>query len=129
MGIHPEAAVKPTDRLVGVNGASTLGAMELELGAMQVDLRIARYPAEFKVTIVKQQGRKLGLRFDRPGNPHFPELRVTGLSNDGLVMEHNQHKLKSKEWHAVVLPDMRINRVNEIAGDAGEIAAELKLAR
>jgi len=125
----PELEVKPQDRIIGVNDEVTIEGMLAEIQCPRIMLQMMRFPERFIVTLSKEYGGKLGFKFERPHNVHSEEVRVTEVLEEGCMMSYNVHQANSGRFAYVVLPDMRIDRVNDCYGDAEAITKELKEAQ
>jgi len=125
----PELMVKPQDRIVSVNEDSTVEGMMQEIHSPRILIQMCRFPDQFTVTLNKDDGGKLGFRFERPQNVHSAEVRITEVLDEGCVMNYNRQQVRQGRWAYVMLPDMRIDRVNDVSGDAQAISDELKMAR
>merc|ERR550514_1104515 len=88
-------------------------------------MMICRFPERFDVEL-KKGGRKLGFKFEKPSNQTLPELRITEVLKEGVLAECNNTQINQSRWHHVVLPEMRIEAVNEVEEDATKIAEELR---
>jgi hypothetical protein len=122
---HPEAEVKPQDRITSVNGETTIEGMQTAIRNPRIHIKFARYPERFGVTLHKGTAR-LGFRFERPTSQHLQELRISEVLPEGALANHNAEQIAKERWHFTVLPDMRIESTNGIKGDAWEMAEELK---
>lgn len=122
---HPEARVKPQDRILSVNNVCTIEGMQTEIRRERMVIQFCRYPERFRISL-KKDGRRLGFRFERPTNQHLQELRISEVLNEGALPDHNSESAGLGLWHYCVLPDMRIEATNGITGDAWEMAEELK---
>eukprot|EP00747_Dinoflagellata_sp_TGD_P076099 gnl/TRDRNA2_/TRDRNA2_159012_c0_seq1.p1 gnl/TRDRNA2_/TRDRNA2_159012_c0~~gnl/TRDRNA2_/TRDRNA2_159012_c0_seq1.p1 ORF type:complete len:984 (-),score=259.79 gnl/TRDRNA2_/TRDRNA2_159012_c0_seq1:7-2958(-) len=118
--------VLPQDRIISVNSANTVEAMQQEIRTRKICLKFCRYPERFRLTLSKEGGRRLGFRFERPQNASVPELRISEVLREGALLDHNRHQISIGCWHYCVLPDMRIESANDVSGDAGDIAEELR---
>lgn len=124
---HPHIAVHPSDRIISVNGDSTLEGMQREIRSSKIVVKFLRYPEQFTVKL-KKDGRRLGFRFERPPPGAVCEdVRMTEVLLEGALPDYNKEQVKAGKWHLVVLPDMRIMAANSVSGDGAEIAEELKL--
>jgi len=124
----PELEVKPQDRIIGINDETTVEGMMAEIQCPRIMLQMMRFPERFIVTLSKEYGGMLGFKFERPQNVRSEEIRVTEVLEEGCMMSYNMHQANSGRFAYVVLPDMRIDRVNDCYGDAEAIANELKEA-
>lgn len=123
---HPHMLVQRLDRIISVNGKSTIEEMQKELRLPSVHMQLARYPTRFKIEVVKQ-GRKLGFRFEKPKQEHLEqELYITEILEDGCLADHNEEQIFLGQWQFVVLPGMRVDRVNGKHQDVFEMIEELK---
>jgi len=100
-----------------------------EMTKPRIMLQSMRFPQRFIVTLSKQTGLRLGLKFERPQNFHSEEVRITEILEDGCMMAYNVHEMDAGRFPYVVLPGMRIYRVNDCWGDAQAISNELKEAQ
>jgi len=123
---HPEAEVKPQDRIIAVNGATTVEGMLSEIREPRIHIKLCRYPERFTVTLSKADNVRLGFRFERPTSQHLQELRISEVLKEGALPDHNAQQGALGHWHYAVLPDMRIQMANGIKGDAWAMAEELK---
>eukprot|EP00927_Polykrikos_kofoidii_P085391 TRINITY_DN9288_c0_g1_i1.p1 TRINITY_DN9288_c0_g1~~TRINITY_DN9288_c0_g1_i1.p1 ORF type:complete len:984 (-),score=183.07 TRINITY_DN9288_c0_g1_i1:368-3229(-) len=123
---HPEAEVCPHDRILSVNGEISVEAMQREIKTRRIHMHLCRYPEHFSVTLKKEQRRMLGFKFERPGHGQFQELRISEVLRDGLLADYNAQQTALGRYHAVVLPDMRIEAANDVRGDAHRISDALK---
>merc|ERR1711972_879629 len=53
-------------------------------------------------------------------------VRIIEVLSQGALPSYNKEQVDTGHWQNAVLPDMRIVVANNIKGDAGEIAEELK---
>eukprot|EP00928_Gymnodinium_smaydae_P091205 TRINITY_DN74916_c0_g1_i1.p1 TRINITY_DN74916_c0_g1~~TRINITY_DN74916_c0_g1_i1.p1 ORF type:complete len:468 (-),score=131.91 TRINITY_DN74916_c0_g1_i1:122-1525(-) len=125
---HPDAQIRMTDRVSAVNGKRTIQEMKSELSTAEtIVLEIVRYPDYIEITMDKRPEKsKLGFRFEKPTNSSAEEVKITEVAKDGLLDEANQKLVSEGLWHKVVMPGMRIERVNEVSGDAAKIAEALR---
>jgi len=124
---HPEAAVQPHDRIAEVNGMKTIDSMVQELRKPTVHMRVVRYPDAFHVELLKRpEMKKYGFKFEKPSNAKLAELRITDMSETGLLEEVNRRHISEGLHHLVVTPGMRIIAANAAEGDAASIAQELR---
>lgn len=124
---RPEADVRPGDRVLSVNSATTIQDMQKELRTSSVTCRILRYSEVFETRLEKKEGlRKLGFKFEKPANAALVELKITEVGKGGLLDEVNRAHMLNKMHHKVVLPGMRIEAANEVEGDCFKIAEELR---
>jgi len=125
--VHPEAEVRPGDRVIKVNNSDTIQDMQKELRTASCTCRILRYPEVFHTELVKRaDARKLGFKFEKPANAALVELKVTEVAKAGLLDEVNRQHMINHCHHKVVLPGMRIEAANEVEGDCFKIAEELR---
>eukprot|EP00434_Breviolum_minutum_P037156 symbB.v1.2.032934.t2/scaffold4026.1/size46687/2 len=124
----PQLEVKTGDRIVAVNEQNTVEEMAKEIHNPRIFLQVMRYPERFIVALNKENGVKLGFRFERPQGNFAEEVRITEVMETGALMTYNKTQVDLERYAFVVLPDMRIDRVNDVWGDAEHIAAELKSA-
>eukprot|EP00441_Pelagodinium_beii_P042123 CAMPEP_0197639854 /NCGR_PEP_ID=MMETSP1338-20131121/14348_1 /TAXON_ID=43686 ORGANISM="Pelagodinium beii, Strain RCC1491" /NCGR_SAMPLE_ID=MMETSP1338 /ASSEMBLY_ACC=CAM_ASM_000754 /LENGTH=659 /DNA_ID=CAMNT_0043212635 /DNA_START=71 /DNA_END=2050 /DNA_ORIENTATION=- len=124
-----ELEVKPQDRIIGVNDETTVDGMMAEIHGPRIMLQMMRFPERFIVTLSKEVGGRLGFKFERPQNIHSEEVRVTEILEEGCMMAYNVHQANAGRYAYIVLPDMRIDRVNDCWGDPEAIAKELKDAQ
>eukprot|EP00929_Paragymnodinium_shiwhaense_P073842 TRINITY_DN37726_c0_g1_i2.p1 TRINITY_DN37726_c0_g1~~TRINITY_DN37726_c0_g1_i2.p1 ORF type:complete len:861 (+),score=261.38 TRINITY_DN37726_c0_g1_i2:162-2744(+) len=122
---HPEAEVQPHDRILEVNGETTIAGMQREIRTRRIVLRLIRYPEKFQVSLTKA-GKLLGFRLERPAEGAAPEIRISEVLKSGLLSEYNEVQIAEGNWHLVVLADMRIEAVNDVTGDALKMTNELK---
>mmetsp|Transcript_31252 Transcript_31252/g.58694 ORF Transcript_31252/g.58694 Transcript_31252/m.58694 type:complete len:562 (-) Transcript_31252:222-1907(-) len=124
----PQLEIRRQDRIVAVNDKTTVEAMAAEMQERRVFLQLVRFPDRFVVGLSKESGIKLGFRFERPQGTFAEEVRITEVLDDGALMAYNRHQVELERYAFVVLPEMRIDRVNDVWGDAELIANELKFA-
>jgi len=86
---------------------------------------MVRYPDIFKITL-KKNGGHLGFIFECPQNSNGREVQISEVTSQGALSNYNAHQMYLGKWHFVVLPEMRIDSVNDVAGDAHGITEELK---
>jgi len=127
---YPQIAVRPQDRILSVNGEASLEAMQREIKSAKIVIKFKRYPEMFTARLTKNN-RRLGFRFEKPTSAvdskgRSKELRITEICPDGAVPDYNREMALADRHHYVLLPDMRITQANDIVGDGGEIAEELK---
>lgn len=123
--IHPEAEVIPGDRIISVNGATSIMDMQKELRSASITCKVLRPPEIFNTELVKSgQQRKLGFKFEKPANSEV--LRITEIVKDGLLDEVNRTHMKNNCHHLVILPGMRIEAANEVAQDCSRILEMIK---
>jgi len=123
---YPKIAVRPQDRILSVNGETSLEAMQREIKSSKIIIKFRRYPQIFTVKLTKN-GRRLGFKFERPPvGVDSKEVRITEICPDGALPDYNKEVVTAGRHHCAVLPDMRITQANDIVGDGGEIAEELK---
>jgi len=122
--LHPEAQVRPQDRIVSVNGSYSVQAMQHEIRSTKICAEIMRYPEVFAVTL-RREGRRLGFRIEYSQDSDMAEVRISQLT-EGALPVHNAEQVRAGMWHYVVLPDMRIQAANGASGRAALIAEELK---
>jgi hypothetical protein len=124
---HPDGEVKVSDRIVAVNGFSTVSEMKSELRRDEITVRISRYAVSWKVELCRREdAKKLGFKFVPPSNENLPELRITEVSPTGLMEEWNKFNMRRGLFHYVVLNGMRIEQVNNVEGKGPVIAEELR---
>jgi hypothetical protein len=122
--VHPDAEVKPGDRILKVDTCQTVKQMQKALLQDQVTLTICRFPEPLEV-VVRKEGRKLGLKSTK----HNPfSLRVLEIEPKGCVAELNKMELDATNWHRVVRPGMFIYAANDASWDAEAIEHELHAA-
>merc|ERR1712039_1011957 len=115
------------DRIAEVNGLRTIDGMAQELRKPSVRMQIVRYPEVFHIELTKRpELSKYGFKFEKPSNARLPELRITDMSDSGLLEEGNRHHISQGLFHLVVVPGMRIVAANSVEGDAAAIAQELR---
>lgn len=124
----PQLEVKPQDRIIAVNDENTAEGMAKEIHQPRIFLQMMRFPERFIVALSKENGVKLGFRFERPQGNFAEEVRITEVMEEGAMMAYNKTQVNLGRYAFVVLADMRIDRVNDVWGDAELIAAELKSA-
>ncbi|CAE7204040.1 EHMT1 [Symbiodinium natans] len=124
----PQLEVRPQDRILAVNDQTDVEAMAREIREPRVFLQMVRFPDRFIIGLSKENGSKLGFRFERPQGTFAEEVRITEVLDDGALMAYNKHQVEMGRYAFVVLPEMRIDRVNDVWGDAELIANELKSA-
>jgi len=126
--IHPEAEVRPGDRIIAVNDCQAVLEMQKELRTPSVTCKIFRFPDIFHTTLVKRESQsKLGFKFVKP-DQRSPQvrLRISTLAQEGLLDEVNRQHMKNNCHHMVVLPGMYIEAANQVEGDCVKIAEELR---
>lgn len=124
---NPGAAVKAQDRIVSVNGETTVDGMQHQILTSEIHIKLCRYPERFIVALSKEEGqRRLGFRFEKPTGQHLQELRISEVLKEGALPDFNARQGELGLWHFAVLPDMRIEKANDVMGDACEMAEELK---
>merc|ERR1712050_626564 len=112
---HPDAEVRPHDRIAEVNGFRTMDGMVQQLRMPTVHMQIIRYPDVFHVELLKSPKKsKYGFKFEKPGNAKLGELKINGMSESGLLEEANQHHISQGLYHLVVAPGMRIVAANDV---------------
>jgi len=121
---HPDGEFQPMDRIIEVNGTPWLEEMQKQLQRTCVKMKIVRYPDRFKVRIEKA-GRKLGFSHSSH-KPKNQELRITEVAASGLMAEYNIEKANAGRWGGIVMPDMIIEQVNDVKGEASKLATELR---
>lgn len=124
----PQLEVKTGDRIIAVNDQKSAEDMAKEIHAPRIFLQVMRFPDRFIVALSKENGVKLGFRFERPQGNFSEEVRITEVMETGAMMSYNKTQVALNRYAFVVLPDMRIDRVNDVWGDAELIAGELKAA-
>jgi len=123
---YPAIAVQPHDRIVSVNGESSLEGMQREIKSPLILIKFVRYPEVFSLTL-KKGDRRLGFRFERPPEgAKSEEVRFTEILAEGALPDYNREQVAAGRFQFVVLPDMRIIKANGLSGDGSEIAEELK---
>jgi len=123
---YPSIAVMPQDRIVSVNGETSLDTMQREIKSSKIVIKFMRYPQTFSLTLRKGD-RRLGFRFERPTDgSKTEEVRFTEVLADGALPDYNREMVEAGRYQYVVLPDMRITAANDISGDGAAIAEELK---
>jgi hypothetical protein len=123
---YPEAEVRLPDRIISVNGETTVEGMQREIREPRIHIKLCRYPERFTVALSKAGGAKLGFRFEKPMSRDVHELRVSEVLTDGSLPDHNAQQSSLGHWHQMVLPEMRIEKVNSVEGDSWEMTHELK---
>jgi len=123
---HPDMAVRPHDRILSVNGLTTVDEMQRETRTCKIVLRCCRLEELFKVPLKKNNNQKLGLRFEKPQKGQFNEIIISEVLGDGLVAEYNLQQVKLQRWSHCILPGMVVEAVNDARGDATAIADELR---
>jgi len=124
--IHPEAEVKPGDRIIEVNGSKTITDMQKQLRTSECICKVLRCPEVFHITLAKQPQRRFGFKFEKPAVASLRELKITEISKKGLLDEANRANMKMGLHHKVVLPGMRIEAVDEVEGDCFKLAEALR---
>lgn len=124
----PQLEVKTGDRIIAVNDQKSAEDMATEIHNPRIFLQVMRFPDRFIVALSKENGVKLGFRFERPQGNFSEEVRITEVMETGAMMSYNKTQVSLDRYAFVVLPDMRIDRVNNVWGDAELIAGELKAA-
>jgi hypothetical protein len=124
--VHPEAEVRPGDKIIAVNGATTIMEMQKELRAASITCKLLRSPEVFSTELHKggQTQRKLGFKFEKPANSEV--LRITEVVKDGLLDETNRSHMKKGCHHLVVMPGMRIEAANGIAQNTDKLLDMIK---
>jgi len=129
---HPDAAVLPGDRIVEVNGKHTVYDMKQELRSKSISMQFCRFPAWFDVELTKTpEISKFGFRFEKPSasNP-FAEtihvLRITEVGAGGALDAWNKEKFIAGKPHLVVTAGMCIEAANDMEGDTGALAEQLR---
>jgi hypothetical protein len=121
--IHPEAEVKPGDRVVKVNDATTIMDMQKELRSESCTCKVLRFPDIFLAQVDKSGGDgSVGFSFEAPANS---ELLVTEVQQGGVLDKANRANMRRGCHHLVVLPGMRIESVNNLSNDGHTMANEL----
>lgn len=125
---YPEADVRLFDRISSVNGMSTVDEMKAELSkSNELVMQVVRYPEVFTVELEKQEGSKLGFRFEKPGGDDaLQDLRITEVSEKGLLNEANEKNIAQGLFHMVVMAGMCIVAVNKVGGSDAELAEALR---
>lgn len=124
---HPDAEVRPSDRIMEVNGAKTVPEMKTALRADEVTFMVKRYPETWDVVLSRRDDmKKLGLRYEKPANRTLQELRITDVARVGLLEEMNHGFSQRGLHHNVVLKGMCLEQVNDAVGDTGKMVEELK---
>jgi hypothetical protein len=124
--IHPDAEVKPGDRIIEVNGFKKITEMQTQLRTSECTLKVLRLPETFYITLDKNPERKFGFKFEKPAVNHLHELRITEIAKDGLMDQANRQNMKKGFHHKVVFPGMRIEAADEVDGDCFKIAEALR---
>jgi len=123
---HPQIAVKSQDRIISINGETTVESMQNEIRKPKVHIKFQRYPERFTVNL-KKNGQRLGFRFERPAQGmQSEEIRIIEVLPHGALPDYNKQQVDDGHFELAVLPDMRIASANSVKGDATEIAEELK---
>jgi hypothetical protein len=126
---HPDAQVHPNDRITQVNGCGVISEMSGQLRSDVVILKVVRYPRFFNITLSRREGfRKLGFKFAQPRS-NSNVLKITEVSQHesaGLLEELNQSNLRAGMPHLVVTSGMLIEAVNDVSGDAENLAEALR---
>jgi len=129
---HPDAHVRVGDRIVEVNGKTTVAEMKEALKEDTIVMKMRRYPNVFQVDLTKTEAQpRLGFKFERPtvGNPNADAigyLRVTEVTPGGLMEESNKRSLSAGLPHFVVTAGMGIEAVNDVQGNTDSLAEELR---
>lgn len=121
----PDSEVRVGDRVIEVNGKTTIEEMSSEFKVDAVKMRIVRYPDVFHVVLQKRQGIKLGFKFK--AESALPGLKISEVS-EGLLSEANTPAFENGDFHRVVLAGMRIEAANNAEGEAANIADEIRKA-
>eukprot|EP00933_Yihiella_yeosuensis_P008309 TRINITY_DN113694_c0_g1_i1.p1 TRINITY_DN113694_c0_g1~~TRINITY_DN113694_c0_g1_i1.p1 ORF type:complete len:660 (-),score=159.18 TRINITY_DN113694_c0_g1_i1:169-2148(-) len=124
----PDLAVLCQDRIIAVNEDSTVEGMMREIREPRIFMHIMRFPDTFVVQLSKEGGKKLGFRFERPHNIRSEDVRITEITDNGCMMDYNTQQVELGRYAFVVLPEMRIEAVNDVKGDSELISEELKNA-
>jgi len=124
---HPEASVRPNDRISAVGGSIDIDSMVKTLREPRVEIKITRFPEHFEVTLTKREDmKKYGFKFEKPTNESQQELRITNLGDGGLMEDSNKQYLAKGMFHMVVMPGMCVTAANDKVDDANAIADELR---
>eukprot|EP00928_Gymnodinium_smaydae_P058236 TRINITY_DN4144_c0_g1_i3.p1 TRINITY_DN4144_c0_g1~~TRINITY_DN4144_c0_g1_i3.p1 ORF type:complete len:294 (-),score=90.62 TRINITY_DN4144_c0_g1_i3:96-977(-) len=128
---RPDAKVCKGDRVLSVNGKELLREMMEELRALDVQVRLARYPDVFEVFLEKTPEMKLGFKFAEPKRAGLHELRINEVheSADYCLGKHNAIVQEQGMHHMVVSAGMRVVAVNEVSGDCAAMRKELQRAK
>jgi len=118
---QPDSRVQVGDRVLEVNG---IIAYEHMLSGIEDHARmlVARPAQYFKITLGRN-GHSLGFRYKKRRGK-MANLLITEVLTEGALPRHNAEQLRAGRWEFVVLPGMRIWKVNDAAGDqAGMVEA------
>merc|ERR1712217_586085 len=99
--------------------------MQQEIRTRRVVLRCARYPPRFQVSL-KKDGQKLGLRFESPKPGQSKSIFISEVTSGGTVALHNKAQVSARRWDLCVLPGMIVEAANNVSGDGGAIAEQLR---
>jgi len=130
---HPDAEVLIGDRVIDVNGKTTVYEMKQALKENLIALKIRRYPSVFTIELTKTEtNSKLGFKFERPSltNPNVETtaiLRITEVIAGGLLDENNKANFAAGLPHFVVTAGMYIEAANDVDSNADSMADELRL--
>lgn len=76
----PQLEVRTQDRILAVNDQTDVEAMAREIHAPRIFLQMVRFPDRFIIGLSKENGSKLGFRFERPQGTFAEEVRITEVS-------------------------------------------------
>lgn len=134
---NPGKDILTCDRITEVSGRKTISDMQLALRTLpSVTLHMMRYPQYFLVNLQgleagsqqpmgETQTKQLGLTYQRVESSRGHELKITVVSQEGLVEQWNQRQIQLRLWHFVVTAGMCIEAVNDRTGQAEKLENEM----